>query len=87
MNSLISDLLLLAQADSGVLQLQMQPVELDTVLLDVYRQTRRVAERTKGSGVLEIRMGNEDQALIWRQCQQFSGVVPPIPHRAQTYLQ
>ena len=39
MRRLVNDLLLLAQADAG-LKLSLQPVELDTLLLDVYRQTR-----------------------------------------------
>ncbi|MCB0043597.1 MAG: HAMP domain-containing protein, partial [Caldilinea sp.] len=48
MNKMISDLLLLAQADSGALQIHMAPVEMDTLLLDVYRQARRLVERYKG---------------------------------------
>ncbi len=49
MNKMISDLLLLAQADSGALQIQMAPVEMDTVLLEVYRQTRRLAGALQGT--------------------------------------
>jgi heavy metal sensor kinase len=64
MNKMISDLLLLAQADSGDLQLQLEPVEMDTLLLDVYLQTRRIAERTKGRDALDIRLGHEDQASV-----------------------
>lgn len=64
MSTLINDLLLLAQADSGVLKLQMEAVELDTVLLDVYRQAWRVADHVKGPGALEIHLGSEDQALV-----------------------
>jgi len=57
MSRLVSDLLLLAQADAGV-QLKSEPVELDTLLLDVYRQARLMAD-----GV-EIRLGDEDQAVV-----------------------
>ena len=57
MSTLINDLLLLAQADSGVLKLQMEPVEMDTLLLDVYRQARRMAEHQKGAGALSILLG------------------------------
>jgi heavy metal sensor kinase len=65
MGNMISDLLLLAQADSGALQLQMESVEMDTLLLDVYRQARHIANRRGGSrGGLEIRLGAEDQALV-----------------------
>lgn len=64
MGSLISDLLLLTQEDSGELQLQDGIVEMDTLLLDVYRQTRRMVECTKGENALEVRLGGEDQALV-----------------------
>ncbi len=65
MNKLINDLLLLARADSGSMQLTLHPVELDTLLLEVYQQTQRMAERSKGPGSLEVRLGREDQALVW----------------------
>ena len=64
MNKLINDLLLLARADSGAMQLTLHPVEMDTLLLDVYQQTQRIAERSKGRGALDIRLGSEDQALV-----------------------
>ncbi len=57
MQRLVADLLLLAQADAGV-QLQKQIVELDTLLLDVYRQARLTA-----SGV-KVALGKEDQAQV-----------------------
>ena len=65
MSKMINDLLLLAQADSGALQLQWTPVEMDTLLLEIYRQTKRVADLRKGAGALEVRLGHEDQALVW----------------------
>ena len=64
MNKMIGDLLLLAQADSGALQLQMELVEMDTLVLDVYRQAIKIAERTKGPNALAIHLGHEDQALV-----------------------
>jgi signal transduction histidine kinase len=64
MSEMINDLLLLAQADSGMLKLQMEQVEMDTLLLEVYRQTRRMAEHKKGQGALDVRLGTEDQALV-----------------------
>jgi two-component system, OmpR family, sensor kinase len=57
MSRLVSDLLLLAQADAGV-KLKVEPVEVDTLLLDVYRQARLMA-----NGV-EVRLGHEDQAVV-----------------------
>jgi heavy metal sensor kinase len=57
MARLVNDLLLLAQADAGV-TLKRAPVELDTLLLDVYRQARVIAD-----GVT-VSLGHEDQAVV-----------------------
>ncbi len=57
MQRLIGDLLLLARADAGI-QIQKQTVELDTLLLEVYRHARLVA-----SGV-KVSLGSEDQAQV-----------------------
>ena len=57
MSRIVADLLLLSQADAG-LSLRMQSVELDTVMLEVYRQARVIA-----NGV-NIQLGHEDQAVI-----------------------
>ncbi len=57
MRRLVSDLLLLAQADAG-LKLYLQPVELDTLLLEVYRQAQVMAQGVK------VRIGAEDQAVV-----------------------
>ncbi|MFN8473276.1 MAG: ATP-binding protein [Anaerolineae bacterium] len=61
MSRLVRDLLLLAQADAGV-TLQRTPIELDSLLLEVYRQGRVIAEQT-ASGVT-VRLGPEDQATV-----------------------
>jgi len=57
MSRLVSDLLLLAKADAGV-SLDKVPVELDTVLLYVYRQATLMAD-----GVT-VQLGHEDQAVV-----------------------
>jgi two-component system OmpR family sensor kinase len=57
MSRLVSDLLLLARQDSGV-PIAKDPVELDTVLLEVYRQAQVTA---KG---VTVTLGAEDQATI-----------------------
>lgn len=57
MSRLASDLLLLAQADAGI-RLDLKPVELDTLLLEVYRQARMMADGQ------EVRLGHEDQAIV-----------------------
>ncbi|TMC59338.1 MAG: HAMP domain-containing histidine kinase [Chloroflexi bacterium] len=62
MQRLIGDLLLLAQSDAGAINMQRQPVEIDTLLLDVYRQARVMAQSRNGQ--LKITLGNEDQALV-----------------------
>jgi two-component system, OmpR family, sensor kinase len=59
MSRLVSDLLLLAQADAGM-QLQRQPVEMDTLLLEVYRQAQMMA-LVQG---ISVKLGGEDQALV-----------------------
>ena len=40
---MVGDLLLLAQAEAGKLELNLQPVELDTVLLEVFQQVKILA--------------------------------------------
>jgi two-component system, OmpR family, sensor kinase len=57
MQRMVQDLLLLAQADAGV-EIRKQPVELDTILLDVYRQARLKA------GGVKVTLGSEDQAQV-----------------------
>jgi heavy metal sensor kinase len=85
MSTLINDLLFLAQADSGVLQLRMEPVEMDTLLLDVYRQARRMAEHKKGPGALEVRLGEEDQALVWGDRERLYQLVLNLADNAIKY--
>jgi heavy metal sensor kinase len=58
MSRLVRDLLLLAEADAGV-QLSLKPVELDTLLLEVYREALLMA-----GGRVMVRLGHEDQAQV-----------------------
>jgi two-component system, OmpR family, sensor kinase len=58
MARLVRDLLLLAEADAGV-QLSLKPVELDTLLLEVYREALLMA-----NGRVKVRLGHEDQAHV-----------------------
>jgi two-component system OmpR family sensor kinase len=57
MSRLVADLLLSARVDAGI-RLETQPVELDTLLLEVYRQARLM------SNGVEVRLGHEDQAVV-----------------------
>ena len=57
MQRLVADLLLLARSDEGI-KLQKQSVELDTILLDVYREARVMANGVR------VCLGHEDQAQV-----------------------
>lgn len=58
MTRLIGDLLLLARADTGGLPLEREPVELDNILFEVYRQVSRLARR------VEIKLVEVDQVCV-----------------------
>lgn len=85
MNTMISDLLVLAQADSGALQLQKGTVEMDTLLLEVYRQTRHLAEQRHAANPPEIRLGSEDQALVWGDPERLRQVLLNLTDNAVKY--
>ena len=59
MTRLVGDLLLLAKAESGKISLAEDIVELDTLMLEVYRQAKILAREQ-----VEIRIGQEDQARV-----------------------
>jgi heavy metal sensor kinase len=59
MTRMVRDLLLLAQAESGKLRLAEDVVELDTLLLEVYKQAKVLAQER-----VEVRLGQEDQARV-----------------------
>lgn len=59
LNRLVADLLLLARADGGETVVH-QPVELDTLLLEVFRQARVLTSASS----IRLRLGHEDQATI-----------------------
>jgi len=57
LSRLVSDLLFLARSETGI-PMEFQPVELDTLLLDVYRQAQTLV-----NGVT-LTLGHEDQAVV-----------------------
>jgi signal transduction histidine kinase len=65
--------------------LQWGPVELDTLLLDVYRQTRRLADHYKGPGELEVRLGSEDQAIVQGDRDKLRQVLLNLAENAVKY--
>ncbi len=54
---MVNDLLLLARSDAGI-QIRRDPVELDTLLLETYRELRLLA------GQVHLRIGEEDQVVV-----------------------
>ncbi|MEW6568057.1 MAG: ATP-binding protein [Chloroflexota bacterium] len=59
MTRMVQDLLLLAQAESGKLPLAREIVELDTLMLEVYKQAKVLAQDR-----VDLRIGPEDQARV-----------------------
>jgi signal transduction histidine kinase len=59
MTRLVGDLMLQAQLDAGELPIRHEPVQLDDLLLDLYRQARTIA-----GGKLEVVLGEEDQVCV-----------------------
>ncbi len=57
MTRLVSDLLLLAQADAGV-ALRMEPVEMDSLLAEVHRQAQVIASE------VTVSLGRNDHAVV-----------------------
>ncbi len=78
MQRLVNDLLLLAQADAG-LQIRQEVVELDTLLLEVYRQARLTA---KG---VNVALGNEDQAQITGDADRIKQMLLNLADNALKY--
>ncbi len=59
MSRLVGDLMTLAQAESGTLPMASEPVELDTLLLEIYREARVLAGNR-----IDLRLVEEDQATV-----------------------
>jgi two-component system OmpR family sensor kinase len=59
LSRMVGDLLLEAQAESGKLPLKFGPVELDTLLLDVYKEMRVLARER-----IQLKVSEIDQVLV-----------------------
>ena len=59
MRRLVQDILVLTQAESGKLPLGSAELELDTLVLEVFQQSKVLAKER-----VEIRLGQEDQARV-----------------------
>lgn len=59
MTRMVNDLLLLAKAETGKLPLALEEIELDTLLLEVYKQGNVLA----GEGI-KVEIGREDQVRV-----------------------
>jgi signal transduction histidine kinase len=57
MSRLVADMLVLARADAGV-HLERRPVELDRLLLEVYREAHHLSRD------VEVKLGSEDQLQV-----------------------
>jgi two-component system OmpR family sensor kinase len=62
---MVEDLLLMAQAESGRLEIDLSPVEMDTLLLEVYQEVRVLAGALKKISIADIDqlkvMGDRDR--------------------------
>jgi signal transduction histidine kinase len=60
MSRMVNDLLLLARADNGELKIDLAPIDLDPILVEVYEQSLILAKKRS----LKIRMGDIDEVRI-----------------------
>jgi two-component system, OmpR family, sensor kinase len=77
---MVGNLLILAQAESGKLPLDLKAVELDTVLLEVFQQVRTLA-----GGKVTIQIGEIDQVAIQADRDRLKQVLLNIAGNAVQY--
>lgn len=79
MTRLIGDLLLLARADTGGLPLEREPVELDNVLFEVYRQVCRLARE------VEVKLVEVDQVCVMGDADRLKQLLLILVDNATKY--
>ncbi|MCP4164983.1 MAG: HAMP domain-containing protein [Chloroflexi bacterium] len=79
MRRLVSDLLLLAQADADMV-LSRERVELDTILLEVYRQAKR-----RSGNSIDLRLLHEDQAIVMGDADRLRQMLVNLINNAIQY--
>ncbi|MEW6178697.1 MAG: ATP-binding protein [Chloroflexota bacterium] len=80
LSRLVGDLLLLAQAESGQLPLELKPVELDSVLLDVLQQMNVIS-----SGKVNLRLIEIDQVSVLGDRDRLKQVILNLVANAVNY--
>lgn len=80
LSRLVGDLLLLAQAESGQLPLELKPVELDTILLEVIQQMQVLA-----SGKVNLRLEEIDQVIVNGDRDRLKQVILNLVSNAVNY--
>lgn len=80
LSRLVGDLLLLAQAESGQLPLELKPVELDTILLEVIQQMQVLA-----SGKVNLRLEEIDQVMVIGDRDRLKQVILNLVSNAVNY--
>ena len=79
---LVGDLLLLAQAESGRLPMDLKPVELDTILLEVFQQMRTLAGER-----ITLKINDIDQVQVVADRDRIKQVLLNLAGNAVQYTQ
>ncbi len=80
MKRLVQDILVLTQAESGKLPLGRAELELDTLVLEVFQQSKVLAKER-----VEVRLGQEDQARVMGDRDRLKQVLLNLTSNAIEY--